>query len=253
MLNIKLVLFIIKNDLRLYFGGLTGGIVYLILFPIIIFLIYGFLINYIFGLKYQINQNGLSTYSYIFIGLLICINFIEAINKASSSISEKKSLIRKSNFSTLIFPISAATQSLFQFILGIIILLIFDKQLTIILNVQQIIFYLLFVFSFFLSLCAVSSFFAYLTILYSKLQKYFFFLGQFLIFGSPVFYVSLEISYLKLPIDFLPTTVLINFIRDIILNKVQYYNFFYLISLAFFSLVLLFAYYKTEKIARDYI
>lgn len=240
-INKYLLLQMIKKDIRQKYNGSILGVLWSIIIPLFMMVIYTFVFSVIFQTKWDLMHGNKFDFAlFLFCGLT-CFNMIsEVMNRATTIIAGNVNYVKKVIFPLEIFPITITFTSLFNAIISFIILIVAKVILThkFSITLYQIVLVLipLFILSLGLGLI-ISAFSVYLKDM-SNLMSI---LTIVLMYISPVFYpmTSVPIQYQFL-CKLNPLTYIVENMRNTILYDKNIEIYSYLISMIV-SCVLFFA------------
>lgn len=121
--NLRLIISLTKRDIENRYKNSTLGLVWVIVFPVLMLLIYTFVFGFVFKAKWgEVEAN----YSLVmFLGLIIHAFMAECIGRSTSLIQGNANYVKK-----VVFPLEslcwvALLSSLFQFFMGVVVFFAF--------------------------------------------------------------------------------------------------------------------------------
>ena len=121
-----LLKFLIKRDISSRFKGSIFGILWTIMSPIMMLIVYNFVFEEIFKARWAVGGNGenQSFALFLFSGLLIFNLFAECLTRAPSLIYGNPNYVKKIVFPLEILPITVLGSAMFNFLIGCVILIL---------------------------------------------------------------------------------------------------------------------------------
>ncbi len=118
-----LVSMMVRRDLAQRYRGAAMGVIWALLQPLCMLLLYTFVFSVILKVKYGSDTTTGSFALYLFCGLLPWLAFSEAVTRCTSVILENANLVRKVVFPLEILPVNVVTAALVTQGIGSIILI----------------------------------------------------------------------------------------------------------------------------------
>lgn len=114
-----------QRDLRVRYAPTVFGIGWTVLHPLVLLLMYTFVFSVIFKVRFDAEGSVVGSALYLVCGFLPYTAIAEGIHLAGSSLSENKSLLKKTIFPTEILPVVSVFISTIPELIGLFLLLIF--------------------------------------------------------------------------------------------------------------------------------
>ncbi len=129
--NQYLFLELVKKDIKAKYEGTIFGVLWSILYPLIMLAVYTFVFSEILGVKWGIDiDNNFSFALMLFCGLSLFNMFSEIISKSVNLVASNKNYVKKVLFPIEILPNVITFSALFNCIISYVILLIANLILT---------------------------------------------------------------------------------------------------------------------------
>ena len=206
---------LVSRDFKVKYKRSTLGIVWSLLYPLLMMLVMGF----VFSNFFKASMPGVSYLAYLLTGLVLFNYFSDATNQSMSSIVSNFSLINKMYIPKYIFPLSKCLFATFNFLLTLIplylVLLITGEGINIYHLLLPYMFIFLFLFSLGMSflLAAISVFLRDMYYLYGIIILIWTYL-------TPIMYnISIIPEKIQIVFRFNPMYQFINFAREIMLYE----------------------------------
>jgi lipopolysaccharide transport system permease protein len=241
-----------RAELAQKYAGSLIGLLWVVIYPIVLFVIYSILYIFIFRVKPADMSTNMYVV-YIMSGLLPFIGFAEAISSGTTSLSNKKSLLLNTVFPSEFIPLQAVISSHMTLFVGVFLLMAADVILLHQLSGWIVLLPILILFQVMFTV-GIVWILSILNLVLKDIQQALTFLTMLLMIISPIAYTpSMVPSSLKLVMYLNPFSYFVWSYQDLFVRGVLGLNFFIaaLISLIAFNCGYLF-YFKTKKVFYEF-
>jgi len=215
----ELLLIFSLRDIKVKYKQTTLGVLWVILQPVIMVVIFTLTIGAIFP---NIQNSTVPYPVFVYSGLIFWYLFANGVQNASNSMLSNENIIKKIYFPRLIIPFSSIVVALFDFtitfLLYVFILVLYEAE------IDYMKFALYFPLALLINLLVIfglGTFFAALNIKFRDFRYMIPFMLQFLMFVCPVFYPSaiIKMAWVKYIFMFNPINAVLELSRGIFLGS----------------------------------
>jgi len=255
--NKSLFLILLKNEIITKFRGSAFGLLWILLIPFLMILLYTFVFSIIFNAKWAISETGSNVEFALFMysGLIFYNFFSEIISKSTTQLRSNINYIKKIIFPLELLVFVNVGSALFNFLINLLLLFLFNFYVFSEFNFNIFISILNFL-PFVVLTIGITFFFTIASMVIRDLSYIVTILLTALMFLTPIFYsVDIVPDKFRMIINLNPLTIPINAVRELIFgNKIFYsdnYEIYILISMIIFISGLIF-FIKTKKFLIDF-
>lgn len=219
--NKTLILQLAKREIEQKYRGSVFGVIWTIINPLLMLIIYTFVFSVIFESKWGqgTSDNHLEFALTLFCGLIVYNIFSETVTKAPNLIVSTPNLVKKVVFPLEILPIAAILSALFQSLISFTILLIFiDYSMSF-----PVFFFLvpLILMPLIFMTLGIAWFLASLGVYIRDISQTIGILVTMIFYMTPIFYpVSVVPAFFKKYMNLNPLTGIIESVRDVMIRGV---------------------------------
>lgn len=244
---------LVKKDIEQRYKGSVLGMLWTFIVPIVMLIIYTFVFSEIFKAKWNIDTSNKFEFALVLFCGLSCYNMIaEVMNRSTNLIASNVNYVKKVIFPLEILPVTITFSALFNCVISYLILIAANLILSHTISVTLLQILLVFL-PLIIICCGLSYFISAISVYLKDMSNAIGIIVTILMYLSPVFFplTSVPKSF-RMFCEINPLTYIIENFRNVVLYNTNLNLKYYLISMVFSLLCLVFGYYVFKKVKEGF-